>query len=67
MTMDIYSHVLPTMQREVMDRLNQEFSIEEGDILVEGMKKVEMRKTMRVVVYLLMLKLVMVVAPGGGI
>jgi integrase len=28
MTMDIYSHVLPTMQREAMDRLNQEFSIE---------------------------------------
>jgi integrase len=29
MTMDIYSHVLPTMQREAMDRLNQEFFIEE--------------------------------------
>ncbi len=29
MTMDIYSHVLPTMQREAMDRLNQEFLIEE--------------------------------------
>ena len=28
MTMDIYSHVLPTMQREAMDRLNQEFSLE---------------------------------------
>ncbi len=36
MTMDIYSHVLPTMQREAMDRLNQEFSIEEEDILEEG-------------------------------
>jgi len=32
MTMDIYSHVLPTMQREAMDRLNQEFfSAEEKD------------------------------------
>jgi integrase len=31
MTMDIYSHVLPTMQREAMDRLNQEFLIEEEE------------------------------------
>jgi integrase len=28
MTMDIYSHVLPTMQREAMERLNQEFSLQ---------------------------------------
>jgi len=27
--MDIYSHILPTMQREAMDRLNQEFFIRE--------------------------------------
>ena len=25
MTMDIYSHVLPTMQRDAMDKLNQAF------------------------------------------
>jgi integrase len=31
MTMDIYSHVLPTMQREAMDRLNQEFLLEEEE------------------------------------
>jgi hypothetical protein len=30
MTMDIHSHVLPTMQREAMDRLKQEFFIQ-GD------------------------------------
>lgn len=28
MTMDIYSHVLPTMQREAMDKLNQAFLID---------------------------------------
>lgn len=31
MTMDIYSHVLPTMQQEAMDKLNRAFADQDED------------------------------------
>ncbi|HEX3641739.1 MAG TPA: hypothetical protein VHV10_10650 [Ktedonobacteraceae bacterium] len=33
MTMDIYSHVLPTMQKDAMVKLHQAFSEEDGSDL----------------------------------
>jgi len=35
MTLDIYSHVLPTMQKEAMDRLSKALQNQETDALEE--------------------------------